>query len=113
MPYVSVSASVPLSGEKKSVLQREIGTFISIIPGKNIDNTMIKIEGDCDMYMGDAREKAVFCEIRLLGDTSHENKSELYQKLRHLFFDELDIEKLYLNYSIFEEWGAGDSFRKL
>lgn len=113
MPYVSVSTSASLSSEKKSVLQREIGTLISIIPGKNIDNTMIKIEGDCDMFMGDAREKAVFCEIRLLGNASKENKAELYEKLHHLFFDELDIEKLYLNYNIFEEWGSGDSFRTL
>ena len=113
MPFVSVSASVPMSDEKKDVLQREIGNLISIIPGKNIDNTMTKLEGGCDIFMAGSPRKAVFCEIRLLGEAPQENKAELYGKLKDLFFDQLGIETLYLNFNVFSEWGSADAYRVL
>lgn len=113
MPYISLNAGVPVSKEQKETLQKEIGRLISIIPGKNIDNCMTKIEGGCDMYMSGEQKKAAFCEIRLLGAAPHEKKCELYQALLALFTEVLGIETLYLNYIIFTEWGSGNTYRKL
>ena len=113
MPYISLSVSVPISEHKKHVLQQQIGSLITIIPGKTPEGTMIKIEDCCDIFMGGASAKAAFCEIRLLGSAPVQNKAELYEKIYNLLTDQLDIEKLYFNYSVFEEWGSGDTFRTL
>ncbi len=113
MPYVSVVTSVKVSDEKKDLLQKKIGELISIIPGKNIDNCMTRIEDCCNLYMGGKSANAVFCEIRLLGNAPHEKKSELYDEIAKLFAEQLGADTLYLNYHVFTEWGSGDSYRML
>ena len=113
MPYVSLSVSVPVSEGKKHVIQEEIGKLISIIPGKTAAGTMIRIEGDCDISMGGVQSKSAFCEIRIFGQAPLECKEELHSRLYQLFHDELDIESLYLNFCVFEEWGSGAAYRSM
>lgn len=113
MPYISLSTGAPISAEKKDLIQKEIGNLISIIPGKSSPVTMIKIEDDCDMYMGEEKGNYIFCEVRLLGEAPYENKSEFYLKLRAFLKEQLDFKEIYLNYVVFNEWGARDSFRQL
>ena len=113
MPYVSLSTGAPVSEEKKNIIQKEIGRLISIIPGKSSPVTMIKIEDGCDMYMGEEKDNWAFCEIRLLGEAPYESKSEFYLKLRELLKEQLNIREIYLNYVVFNEWGARESFRQL
>lgn len=113
MPYVSLSTGAPVSKEKKDIVQKEIGRLISIIPGKSSPVTMIKIEDDCDMYMGEEKANWAFCEVRLLGEAPYENKSEFYLKLRQLLIEQLDIKEIYFNYIVFNEWGSKDNYRQL
>ncbi|MCL1830036.1 MAG: hypothetical protein FWG21_01245 [Oscillospiraceae bacterium] len=113
MPYVSLSTGAPISDEKKEVLQKKIGQLISIIPGKSSPVTMIKIEDDCDMYMGEEKANWAFCEVRLLGEAPYECKNEFYLKFRQLLKEQIDIKEIYLNYVVFNEWGSRDNFRHL
>ena len=113
MPYVSLSTGAAIFDEKKEVIQKEIGQLISIIPGKSSPVTMIKIEDNCSMYMGEEKDNWCFCEVRLLGEAPYENKSEFYLKLRQFLKEQLDIREIYLNYVVFNEWGSRDNFRQL
>lgn len=113
MPYVALSTGSAISDEKKEIVQKEIGNLISIIPGKSSKVTMIKIEDNCDMYMGEEKANWAFCEVRLLGEAPYESKNEFYLKLRQFLIDTLDITEIYLNYLVFNEWGSRDTFRQL
>lgn len=110
MPFVSISSAMPISEEKKDSLQKELGKLIAIIPGKNIDNCMTKIEGSSSIFMSGEPAKAVFCEIRLRGAAPKESKKQLVGELYQLFTKELGAEKVYTNFLEFDEWGNADNY---
>ena len=110
MPFVSVSSAMPISEEKKDVLQKEIGRLITIIPGKTIDNCMTKIEGGSSIYMSGKPAKALFCEVRMRGVAPKEAKGELVRELYGLFSKELGVEKVYTYFMESEEWGNNENY---
>ena len=110
MPYVSISSAMPVSDEKKDVIQKEIGKLITMIPGKTIDNCMTKIEGGSSMFMSGKPSKTVFCEVRLRGAAPKESKKQFLGELYQLFINELGAEKVYTNFLEFDEWGNDDNY---
>ena len=110
MPFVSISAAMPVSEEKIDKLQKEIGRIITLIPGKTIDNCMTKIEGGAHIFMSGAPAKAVFCEVRVFGEAPRKSKADVVAELYTLFADELGAEKVYTNFIESREWGNGANF---
>ena len=112
MPYISVKSSKTITAAQEDRLQKEIGRAVAIIKGKNIDNTMTLIEGDCKMYMGGAPANATFCEIRLFGEAPTEEKREFVSELNRVITAEIgEIDTLYINIQQYFEWGMGGEYK--
>ena len=112
MPYVSLSTRQHLSDDKIERIQQGIGRIISIIPGKTIDNCMIQIAGDCKIFMSGKASDSAFCEIRMFGKAPSEAKKEFTEKLNELLTAEVEgLDKLYINYQEYFEWGVGPNYR--
>lgn len=110
MPFVSVKATATVSTDKMNTLQKEIGRIIAIIPGKTIDNCMTSIEGGAHMFMSAKPAKAVFCEVRMYGEAPKEAKAQVTAELQALFTNELEAEKVYINYLESTEWGSNGRY---
>ena len=111
MPFVAVHSTIPVSVEKRDLLQKEIGRIIALIPGKTIDNCMTKIMGEAPIFMSGEPAKAVFCEIRLYGAAPRDSKARVTAELHSLFETELGADKVYINFMESTDWGAGGSYR--
>ena len=113
MPYVSISSSQPIDDDKAERIQRGIGRIISIIPGKTIDNCMIQISGDCKTFMSGKASNSTFCEVRMFGKAPNEAKKEFTAELNKLLDAELEgMDKLYINFQEYFEWGNGPVYRE-
>ena len=111
MPYVSISTSQHLTDDKVDRIQKEIGRLISIIPGKTIDNCMIRISGDQKIFMSGKPANATFCEIRMRNKAPIEKKQEFTVELNKLLTEEIEgLDKLYINMQEYFEWGVGPSY---
>ena len=111
MPYVSVRSSKHIDDDKMEALQKKIGGVISVIPGKNIDNCMIQIQGDCKTFMGGKPKNATFCEVRMFGEAPKEAKKEFCGALTKVMTEELgEIETLFINMQQYFEWGVGENY---
>ena len=114
MPYVSIRASQHLTDEKIERIQKEMGRIITIIPGKTSENCMTQIAGDCKTFMGGVSINAAFCEVRMLGKAPSENKNEFTVELNNVLSTELEgLERLYLNFQEYYEWGVGPNYREI
>ena len=110
MPFVSVSTAMPTPKETMNTLQQEIGRIIALIPGKNIDNCMTRIEGGADIFMSGAAAKAVFCEVRVYGEAPKDSKAAVVAELHALFTTQLGAEKVYTHFIESKEWGSGANY---
>ena len=111
MPYVCVSTSQHISAEKAEKIQKEIGRIVAVIPGKNIDNCMTQIIGDCPTFMSGKASNSTFCEIRMLGKAPAEAKKEFAAGLNELLSAELEgLDKLYINFQEYTEWAVGSNY---
>jgi hypothetical protein len=110
MPYVSVRAGMPVSGNTADFLQKEIGRLIEILPGKNIDNCITEIAGDCNLYVSGKQANAVFCEARLYKPAPADKKKQFCEALHALFIEQLKAGMVYINILEFEHWCADGEY---
>lgn len=112
MPFINVHIGKPLTEEKKVEVMQMIADNMPLIPEKNIDNTMIEISADCDMFMGGKKQGLIFVDLRILKPAPMENKNAFVEALSAGFDKLLDIpaNKQYYTIAEFNEWGYGGHF---
>ena len=111
MPYVHVVTTAELNPAKKSALLEAIAPLLSTLPGKSRENSMVHIDGDAFMAMGDPAEPCAFCEIRLYKVSPMEAKAAFTEKLTALLTVQCGVpaDKVYINFLEMENWGVGGS----
>ena len=111
MPFVSVRSSQHIADDKMERLQQGIGQIISVIPGKNSENCMIHITGDCKIFMGGKPSNAVFAEVRMFGKAPKDKKKEFAAEFNKVITAELgEVDKLFLNFQEYFEWSIGSNY---
>ncbi len=110
MPYVVVSVSKALNAGQKETVKAEIGSLISLIPGKTEAVTMVRIEDGCALYKGGIPlANGAFIEIRLFGKSSAESEEKFTQAVFEMLEKQLGTAPgdIYLNILEMERWGTG------
>ena len=111
MPYIAINTNQHISDEKADKLQQEIGRIVTILPGKNIDNTITQINGDRKIFVSGKAVNATFCEVRMFGPSPGDKKKEFSGELNKLITEELGEQyKLYINIQEYPEWGNGPEY---
>ena len=107
MPYVHISTSAELSAENKSALLEKIALLLPILPGKNRNNAMVQLDGNCFMATGDPSISCAFAEIRLYGKSPAAAKEKFAASLTELLSGVLGVptDHVYLNYFEMDHWG--------
>ena len=112
MPQVNINVSKKLDDSTKNKLQLEIGNNMSILPGKNIENTMICINDGVSMFKNGEAVEGIFADIRLYKSSPEESKKELAEKLFSIFENVLGIKSnaVYMNFTEMPNWASGGSY---
>ncbi len=109
MPYVVASVSKTLNAGQKEAVKAELGSLITLIPGKTEAVTMVRIEDGCALYKGGiALENGAFIEVRLFGKSSSESEEQFTQAIFEMLEKQLGIapSDIYLNLFEMERWGT-------
>ena len=110
MPYISVSVSQTLSPEQKEAVKSELGSLITLVPGKSEAVTMVRIEEGCTLYKGGrALDNGAFVDVRLLGKAPVHSEEQFTQAVFKMLENQLGTEPgdVYLNIMEMERWGTG------
>lgn len=113
MPFIHLNVSRPMNAEETEKARDAIAANVSILPGKNRGNTMIRIDSGCTLTMGDAGEACAFMEVRLAGPSPEEAKKEFVAKAAEALTAITGIpgSRMYVNIIELDHWGVGGNFR--
>ena len=112
MPYINITAAKKLDGCTKSELYQKIAELMPVLPGKNIDNTLLSITDGVCFYMSGKPNDGVFVSVQLFKKSPEESKKEFSQKVYSVLKDVLKIDEgcVYMNFSEFENWASGGNY---
>ena len=113
MPYVHVSLSVPLTREECGELREDIAQLMPLLPNKNRDNTMIRIDSDCFIEMGEPGEPCVGVEIQLFHASPKEAKNSFVAAVTELMGKKFGVHprRIYMRFIELQEWGTNGGLR--
>jgi len=113
MPYVSITTAKKIDGATKNKLYAKIGELMPVLPGKNLDNTLLSISDGVDMFMRGKINDGVFVSVQVYKKTPEENKKEFSQKIYLVLKEILDLDSdgcVYMNFTEFENWAANGNY---
>ena len=114
MPYIHASISKTLEESQKEQIKSELGSLITLIPGKSEAVTMVRIEDGCTLYKGGrALDNGAFVEVRLLGKAPVYSEEQFTQAVFEMLENQLGTESrdVYLNIMEMERWGTGGQLK--
>lgn len=109
MPYICVSVSKTLEENQKEQIKADLGSLISLVPGKTEEVTMVRIEDGCTLYKaGKALANGAFVEVRLYGAAPQRDKEKFTEAVFLSLEKQLGTQPndIYLNIFELESWGT-------
>ncbi|MFP3090252.1 hypothetical protein LQZ21_07990 [Treponema sp. TIM-1] len=112
MPYVQVTIGQKLSVPQKEKLKNQLGSLITIIPGKTEPDLMVSIQDSSSLYMGGTEAPAVYIDLRVYTKTDAEAKKRFTRELFDYITREFGIPaaRQYLTIGEYEHWGYDGEF---
>ena len=113
MPFVSITTAKKLDDNAKAELNSKIGGIMPVLPGKNIDNTLLCINDGVSMFKSGKVNDGVFVSVQVYKKSPEDSKKEFSQKIYELLKDVLKLEQnscVYMNFTEFENWASGGNY---
>ena len=107
MPYVRLCTSAKMNEEAVAAVRKVIGDTISVIPGKNLESTVIHIEPEAIISRGDPSNPSLFIEVRMFGPAAIGAKKAFTKNVCEELEKVLNIPQNCIVLNIFEldSWG--------
>jgi len=108
MPFIHVSLTKKVTDDKKRKLAEGIGKIVEILPGKNFQKVMVRIDDGCEIYRGGETAECVYTQTAMKKSNSLEEQKEYIEKLYQFYKDELDLDIPQCYFSMLElnSWGS-------
>ena len=113
MPFVNITTAKKLSDGKKAELYSRVGELMPVIPGKNLDNTLVCINDGASMFMKGKPNNAAFVSVQCFKKSPEESKKEFSKKIYAVLKDILEFDSescLYMNFTEFETWATNGNY---
>ena len=113
MPYVNITTAKKLDCETKTALYAKIGEIMPVLPGKNLDNTLLSINDGIDMFKCGKPNGGAFVSVQCYKKSPEENKKEFSGKVYEILKDVLDLDGedcVYMNFLEFENWASNGNY---
>jgi len=113
MPYVSITTAKKLDCATKTELYLKIGELMPVLPGKNLDNTLLSINDGVDMFMRGKPNDGVFVSVQVYKKSPEDSKKEFSAKFCETLKEVLKLDPdgcVYMNFTEFENWAANGNY---
>jgi hypothetical protein len=114
MPYIRVSATQKLSGEKQAELVKGLGEALALIPGKDGRGLIVDLEDGKTMFVGGVKqENFVFVDVRYYSNFEYHIKKKFTQAVFAVFKKVLGTkpEQAFLTITEYNSWGGFGDFK--
>ncbi len=108
MPFINVKLTVPVSDEKKEILQGKIADHVATALGKPRQYIMTSIETEKDLWFaGKKMDNGAFIAVSTFGTPSRSGCEDLTKKFCATLAAELGTpgSQIYVAYYPLENWG--------
>ena len=108
MPYIDLKTTAKITKEKEIDLKAAFGEAISLIPGKSERWLMVKLDGECKMFLaGDNQDDVAMVEIDIFGSATDAAYDALTARITDIINEEINIPKdrIYVKYEEIDTWG--------
>ena len=112
MPFVNIMSAHKIGAADRNTLQLEIANNISLLPGKNIDNTVVAITDSYDMFRSGKPLDGIFVDIRLYKASPEDAKKAMAEKLFEIFDKVLGVpnDRVQLNFTEMPAWASKGNY---
>ena len=113
MPYVNITTAKKIDDGKKAELYSRIGELMPILPGKNLDNTLLCVNDGVSMFMKGKPSDGVFVSVQCYKKSPEDSKKEFSQKIHGALKDILELNSegcVYMNFIEFDNWAANGNY---
>ena len=121
MPYMEINTSLELNDEEKHQLCEDIGEFISIVPGKSREITMMNLKAGCYIEFPGLSNPcpptvpSINIEFRILGRSPFRSKKDFVREVTSMLCEKYSFEPWRVFVNIFEcdSWGFRGEYRDI
>ena len=113
MPYVHITTAKKLDKGAKAGLYAKIGELMPVLPGKNLDNTLLQIDDGADMFMRGKENGGVFVSVQCYKKSPEDAKKEFSKKIHEALKEYLGLcseDCVYMNFIEFDNWAANGNY---
>ncbi|HJA26055.1 MAG TPA: hypothetical protein H9795_08360 [Candidatus Fournierella merdigallinarum] len=113
MPFIRVSANVPVGESQAEKIKALLGQAIEIIPGKSEAWLMVEVEGEKALWMAGSDAPAAMAEVSVYGGADADAYASFSGRVCDILDSVLDIspDRVYVKYTETEHWGwSGSNF---
>ena len=113
MPYLHIAIGKPVSRAEQDALYTRCAQLISILPEKNEENCMVRIEQDCATYFKGAACPCAFVDLRLYTQSPEDKKRAFVAALSGELCQRFGLSPshIYMNLLELDHWVVGDSLK--
>ena len=107
MPYIHLSANVPIPEHTGEAIKTQLGHAIQALPGKSEDWLMVRIGGEEALWFAGSDEPAAMVQVSIYGAAGADDYDTLTGRITEILDGTLGIppERVYVQYSETEHWG--------
>ena len=113
MPYVNITTAKKLDDQTKSELYARIGELMPVLPGKNLDNTLVAISDGVSIFKSGKPNNGVFVGVQCYKKSPEDSKKDFSQKVYDVLKDLLNLDGescVYMNFTEYDNWAANGNY---
>ena len=112
MPYIDIAVTKKLSDSVKDNLQKELSNNINVIPGKNVDNTIVAINDGISVFHKHSPQENAFFKVHLFKASPEDAKKAFASKIFEITKAVLDIpsSNVQVHFVEMDNWATGDEY---
>lgn len=113
MPYIHITCNQPLDTIACEQLRESFSQAVTLLPGKNKNNAMIRIEPNCFMEMGETGQPCAGIEVRLYKQSPQEAKQAFTKKACELMEQACSVPcgRTYVMFIELPQWGMNGQLK--
>lgn len=112
MPYIVIRTTEELSESQREAVKVELGSKISLIPGKSERGLMIEFVTGCDIYLSGAKGPATYVHV-FVNNVQQPEPLQAFTKELCLVLGRVQnvpAERIYVLYQTATDWHVGSMF---
>ena len=108
MTFIDVKTSAKLTEEKIEQIKTELGSTISLIPGKSEAWLMVNVQDSCNLYFkGNDNQNTAYVEVSIFGESSKDDCEKATIDICRILetYAGVPYDRTYVKFEFSDMWG--------